>query len=432
MLKKLGAALVLLTVLLATPVRAAAPEEVLTGWYNLLLNLVRHTATYSPPVAARAFAYFGITAYEATASGNPKLHSFVGQLYALKSLPQRDKSKKYDEAVVLNAAMDAAIHDFFSNTGPSGQQAMSAHSAKLKVEVAQGVPKDVVARSEAYGKALEQAILKWSKLDGGAVVVNLGFPPIYEVSKLPGHWVPTNMLQIQQHPLLPLWGKNHPLAMPQSTTCALEALPAYSEDPNSEFYKQAKEVYDTWKGLTPEQTTIARFWSDDPGLSWTPPGHWVGIVLNIMDEKKLDGAHAVDALARVGIAINDGFIGCWSDKYVYDSIRPITYIKKHIDPKFEPILITPPFPEYPSGHSSQTGAAAEALTAVFGDKFAFDDHTHERDGLGVRHFNSFWEAAREAGISRMYGGIHFRAAIDNGLQQGQCVGQYVVKLVTFQ
>ena len=181
----------------------------LTGWYYLLLNLVRHTATYSPPVAARAFAYLGITAYEATASGNPHLKSFAGQLRDLKSLPQREKGKTYDEGVVLNAAMDAAIHDFFANTGPSGQQAMSVHAGKMKVEVAKGIAKDVAARSDAYGRKLEKAILAWSKLDGGAVVVNLGFPPIYEVSKEPGHWVPTNMLQLQQHPLLPLWGNNH-------------------------------------------------------------------------------------------------------------------------------------------------------------------------------------------------------------------------------
>ncbi|MBG1232694.1 vanadium-dependent haloperoxidase [Aestuariivirga litoralis] len=424
--------LALMSLLVVTPARAAAPEDVLTGWYNLLLNLVRHTATYSPPVAARAFAYVGITSYEATASGNPKLRSFAGQLKDLKSLPQRESGKKYDESVVLNAALDAAMQDFFANTGPSGQQAMKAHSAKLKMEVAKGLPKDVVTRSETYGRNLEKAILTWSKLDGGSVVVNLGFPPIYEVSKEPGHWVPTNMLQIQQHPLLPLWGKNHPLAMPESTSCALEPQPKFSTEPVSDFYKMAKEVYDVTKALTPEQKTIARFWSDDPGLSWTPPGHWVGIVLDIMDQKKLDVAHAADALARVGIAINDGFIGCWADKYKYDTIRPITYIKKNIDPKFEPILITPPFPEYPSGHSSQSGAVAEALTAVFGPDFAFDDHTHERDGLGVRHFKSFWDAAKEAGISRLYGGIHFRAAIDNGLQQGQCVGQYVVKLTTFQ
>lgn len=416
--------------LVATPVRAAEPGVVLTTWYNLLLNLVRHTATYSPPVAARAFAYVGIASYEATASGDSQLKSLAGQLNNFKAIPAREAGKTYDEAVVLNAALDAAIADFFSNTGPSGQKAMAANSAKLQAETSKGLPKDVVARSVAYGRRLEKNILEWSKTDGGAVVVNLGFPSNYDVSKLPGRWVPTSTYQLQQRPLLPLWGKNIPLAMPESATCTLQAPPAYSEDPSSEFYKQAKEVYDTVNGLTPEQKAIARFWSDDPGLSWTPPGHWVGIVLDIMQQKNLSVAKTTEALARVGIAINDGFIGSWSDKYKYDYIRPVTFIKKKMDPKWETLLITPPFPEYPSGHSSQSGAAAAALTAMFGDNYAFDDRTHERDGLGVRRFNSFWDAAREAAISRLYGGIHFRAAIDLGLEQGKCIGAYTAKLVT--
>jgi membrane-associated phospholipid phosphatase len=414
--------------LMAGSAAAGAPEDVLAGWYTLLLNLVRHTATYSPPVASRAFAYVGVTAYEATASGDDHLKSLAGQLNGLKALPQREKGKAYDEALLLNAALDAALHDFFSNTGPSGQHALAAHSAKEKAELATGVAPDVAKRSAAYGLTLEKAILAWSKSDGGAVVENLGFPKTYDVSKLPGHWVPTNTYQLQQHPLLPDWGKNRSFAMPDGVTCPLPPPPQYSEDPGSDFYKAAKEVYDTKNNLTPEQKTIARFWSDDPGLSWTPPGHWVGIVLDIMRDKNLPAAKASEALARVGIAIADGFIGCWHEKYKYDYIRPVTFIKKMIDPKWETLLITPPFPEYPSGHSSQTGAAAEALTAVFGDNFAFDDTTHDRDGLGVRHFASFRAAAEEAAISRLYGGIHFRAAIEQGLVQGKCIGAYAAKL----
>ena len=133
---------------------------------------------------------------------------------------------------------------------------------------------------------------------------------------------------------------------------------------------------------------------------------------------------------RASASPADGFIGCWKTNTSTTPFDPITYIKKHIDPKLEPILITPPFPEYPSGHSVADRSPQSALTSRFGDKFAFDDHTHERDGLGVRHFNSFWEAAREAGISRLYGGIHFRPAIDNGLQQGQCIGEYVASSKT--
>jgi hypothetical protein len=404
-------------------------EQVLAGWYNLTLNLVRHTATYSPPVAARAFAYVGVTAYEATASGDPQLHTLAGQLNGLISLPQRESGKTYDEAIVLNAALDAAIHDFFSNTGPSGQYALEAQSRLTKVDVAKGVAPDMVSRSDAYGRSLEKAILAWSKTDGGTKIENLGFPKVYELSKLPGHWVPTSTYQIQQHPLLPNWGKNRTFAMPEGASCPIENPVAYSEDKNSDYIKQAQEVHDVKNGDNTEQKAIARFWSDDPGLSWTPPGHWIGIVLGIADRDHLTIAKTTTVLARLGVAVADGFIGCWHQKYVSDAIRPITVIKKYIDPKWDALLITPPFPEFPSAHSTQSAASAVVLSAEFGDKFGFDDATHERDGLGVRHFNSFWDAANEAGISRMYGGIHFRAAIERGLDQGRCIGAYAAKLV---
>ena len=408
---------------------AVSPEQVLAGWYNLTLNLVRHTATYSPPVASRAFAYVGITAYEATASGNPQLHTLAGQLNDLKSLPQREQGKTYDEAILLNAALDAAMHDFFSNTGPSGQHALEAQSRSTKANVTKDVAPEVATRSDAFGRKLEKAILAWSSTDGGAKITNLGFPKHYELNKAPGHWVPTNEYRLQQAPLLPDWGKNRTFAMPVGSTCGLPPPVAYSEDKTSDYIKQAQVVYDVKNNTTPEQKTIARFWSDDPGLSWTPAGHWIGMVLEIADRDHLPVAKSTAILARLGVAVADGFIGCWQQKYVYDSIRPVTVIHKYIDPKWETLLITPPFAEYPSGNSTQSGAAAVALTTALGDNFAFDDATHERDGLGVRHFSGFWAASNEAGISRMYGGIHFRAAIERGLDQGRCIGAYAAKLV---
>ena len=211
--------------------------------------------------------------------------------------------------------------------------------------------------------------------------------------------------------------------MKNGKDCPVAPHPAFSEDKASAFYKEAEEVYLTVRDITPERVAIARFWSDDPMLTPTPPGHWISIVLQIMDRDALSVEKSAEALARTGIAVADGFIGCWRDKFVYDLVRPVTYIRKNIDPKWEPILITPPFPEFPSGHSTESGAAAEALTAVFGDNFAFDDATHKRDGIKPRHFASFREAAEEAGISRLYGGIHFRAAIELGLEQGRCIGQ---------
>jgi hypothetical protein len=301
---------------------------------------------------------------------------------------------------------------------------------KLSLEVAEGAAADVVARSEAYGQAIADHILTWSAGDGGAVIDNLGFPADYKLIEGPGHWVPTSPIRMQQAPLLPQWGNNRTFAMPNGKSCPLAPPPAYSEDKASDFYKEAIEVYDTRLALTPEQREVARFWSDDPMLSPTPPGHWLWIALQLFERDKADLATQVDVLARLGIATADAFIGCWDAKYQYDLLRPVTYIKKHIDPKWEPLLITPPFPEYPSGHSTQSGAAAEVLTAFYGENFAFEDNTHERDGLKARRFASFHAAAEEAALSRLYGGIHFRAAIERGLEQGRCIGAHVNALKT--
>ena len=401
---------------------------VFRAWYQTILELVRHTSDYSPPVASRSFAYLGIIAYEAVASGSDSLVSLQGQLKGFEGVPHREAGQAYDDSVVVEAALAAAAQELFSHTGPTGQRAMKALEAKLFAAASEGLSADVIARSEEYGKNVAETVLAWSQSDGGANVENMGFPLTYKLKDGPSHWKPTSTIAVQQAPLLPDWGKNRTFAMPEGAACRLPPPPDYSEDPSSEFYKQAFEVYDTRNHLTADQKEIAWFWSDDPMLSPTPPGHWIGITLEFLDAEQADVERSAEVITRLSIALADAFIGCWDTKYEYDLLRPVTYIRKLIDPKWETLIITPPFPEYPSGHSTQTGAAAEALTAVFGDNFAFDDTTHERDGLGVRHFTSFHAAAQEAGISRLYGGIHFRAAIELGLDQGKCIGAYAAKL----
>ncbi len=409
---------------------ATKAEEVLHTWYNLGLELVWHTPTYSPPVASRSFAYLGVTAFEAVASGSDELQTLAGQLHGLKPGPQREAGKAYDEAVVMQAALAFSVQHFFENTGPSGQNAMTKLEVKLREKVSAGVAADVLARSEAYGRAVAEHILAWSQDDGGAVVETLGFPQDYELTKGPSHWVPTSLVALQQKPLLPNWGKNRTFAMPEGTSCALPSHPEYSEDKGSAFYKEALEVYEAKQNLTPERRAIARFWADDAMLSMTPPGHWISIALQIMDRDKVSLDKRVETLARLGVAVADGFIGCWQAKYQYDLIRPISYIRRVIDPKWEPLLNTPPFPEYPSGHSTQSGAAADVLTNLFGENFAFEDKTGAHAGLAPRTFPSFWAAADDAGISRLYGGIHFRAAIENGLEQGRCIAAFTNALRT--
>ncbi|SEA57545.1 PAP2 superfamily protein [Pelagibacterium halotolerans] len=423
---------VVLAVGAAQPAQAQRPDaqDVLVGWNRLILELVRHTPTYSPPVASRAFGYLGVTAYETVASGDDGFSTLAGQLNALDPLPGRAPGAAYDEAILLHAAMSFGANAFFGNTGPTGQRAMDTMDARTATMLAEGVDPDIVARSTALGTAIGEHILAWSLDDGGAVIENLGFPYDFETVEDPSLWVPTNRVAVQQAPLLPGWGNNRPFAMPQGNSCALPPPPAYSEAPGSPFYEEAMEVHDAVVNLTDEQEAIARFWSDDPMLSPTPPGHWIFLTLDALEKKDADLAETVDVLARLGVVLADSFIGCWDAKYQYNLVRPVTYLNRLVDPDWQPILITPPFPEYPSGHSTQSGAAASMLEAHFGENFGFSDRTHEDDGLAVRHFASFWEAAEEAAVSRLYGGIHFRSAIELGLEQGRCIAGFTNALIT--
>ncbi|MCA3555375.1 MAG: vanadium-dependent haloperoxidase [Aestuariivirga sp.] len=428
-----GVAAAALSGLTGGPARAgdaAAGGGILRQWYKVVLMLVRHTATYSPPVASRAFAYLGVAAYQAVASGSTSLVPLAGQLNGLKALPPRDPLKRYSDAVIAHCVMASAVKTFFGNTGPTGQRVMAAAEKKLKGDALKGLPDDVIGASLAYGETLKAAIVDWSKDDGGAVIENMGFPMEYPVSKEPGRWNPTSPIRMQQFPLLPTWGLNRTFAMPSGTSCGLPPPPAYSEDPNSAFMRQAREVHEVTAHLTPEQIAIARFWSDDPMLSFTPPGHWIAIAHDLLADKNAGLDETAEVMMRLGVAMADGFIGCWNAKFRYDYVRPVTVIRKLIDAKWEPLLITPPFPEYPSGHSTESGAAAAVLTSIYGDNFAFTDSTHARDGLGERTFESFNAAAGEAGISRLYGGIHFRPAIEQGLAQGRCIAQFAIGLRT--
>ncbi|MGE0500862.1 MAG: vanadium-dependent haloperoxidase [Rhizobiaceae bacterium] len=406
------------------------PQEILRDWYYLMNELVRHTPTYSPPVASRSFGYLGITAFEAAVGGSDRLVSLVGQLREFESVPAREAGAVYDETIVVSAAMSDAIVYYFGNTGPTGQRAIRTAQTKWRARVVEGVADDVVARSEAFGKAMAASIHEWSLDDGGAVVTNMGFPEEWDLPKGDDKWAPTSPIRQQQLPLLPEWGKNRTFAIDSGATCATPGNPPFSTEAASQFYKEAHEVYETGRNATPEQLTIARFWSDDPMLSMTPPGHWVSIALQVAQSANLSHEDNVDLLARMGVAMSDAFVGCWNEKYVYNLIRPVTYIRKFIDPKWEPALNTPPFPEYPSGHSTVSGAMGAVLTAFFGENYAFEDKTGSPDGRNPRNYKSFNEAADEAGISRLYGGIHFHSAIVDGLAQGRCIGEFTNALKT--
>ncbi len=409
--------------------RADVSREVLLTWHRLILELVRHTATYIPPVAARAFAYIGVTAHEALATGNPSLQSLAGQLTDLAPLPARGAGA-FDEPCVVHGALAAVVQGLFANTGPTGQRAMIKITQMMGETAGSGIADDVIGPSVAHGQAVAAHILTWSQGDGGAVIDNMGFPHDYTPGTRPQDWVPTSLIRLQQAPLLPAWGGCRPFAIPAAADLDAPPHPAFSDAPGSEFHTFALEVSETGRTLTDEQKLIARFWSDDPMLTPTPAGHWISIVMQIANRDTMPVERIAATLAKMGVAQADAFICCWSTKFKFNLLRPVTYIKRHIDKAWEPLLITPPFPEYTSGHSSQSGAASVVLTSIFGENFGFDDATHVDEGLPVRSFASFAAAAEEAAASRLYGGIHFRFGNEAGLAQGRAVGAFAARLRT--
>jgi hypothetical protein len=262
--------------------------------------------------------------------------------------------------------------------------------------------------------------------DGGHEGYLRNFPADYAPPAGPGLWVPTPPGYLRA--LQPYWGGNRTFLPGPPVGDPGPPVP-YSTDPASGCFAEAHEVYTTVNELTDEQMAIARFWSDDPGMTATPPGHSVSILSQVLRQEDASLAEAAEAYARLGIAVGDAFVACWRIKYRYNLLRPITYIRDVIEPAWgNPLpLTTPPFPEYTSGHSVQSAAAAAVMTAQFGD-VAFVDHSHDARGLPARSFASFNAAAAEAAISRLYGGIHFRAAIDRGLVQGRLIGQRAAAL----
>jgi hypothetical protein len=396
--------------------------DVALAWFAELLHLIRETPGFSPPVASRAIGYAGVTLYETVVDGMPDHVSLAGLLSGLSPLPPPGRSAAYHWPSVANAALAELFRLLFPGAPAARMEALDRLEATHDSAPNAGLRR----RSVERGRSVAQAVFHWSKSDGGHEGYLRNFPVEYVAPVGPGLWQPTP--PGFQAALQPLWGTNRPF-MADPEECMPEPPPAYSTDPSSAFFAEAFEVYQAVNQLMPEQRAIAHFWSDDPGQTATPPGHSISILTQLLSQQGASLATAAETYARLGIALADSFIGCWHVKYQHNLLRPITYVQAHIDPSWgDPLpLVTPPFPEYTSGHSVQSAAAAQVLAAHFG-KLEFIDHTHDDRGLPARSFSSFDEMAAEAAISRLYGGIHFRAAIDRGLDQGRCIGRRAVAL----
>ena len=417
--------------------RSQGPEaeaEVAFAWFDLQLQLAQTTPGFSPPVVSRAFAYTGVTLYEALVPGAEQYQTLAGQLNALTELPQPSPGVRYHWPTVANSALATITRFMYPNASAENKAAIDTLYERFADTYASDVDEDVFARSVTQGRVVADAIYIWSLTDGGHEGHLRNFPATYDPVSGESMWRPTPRRGGDPQPaLLPYWGNNRPFVLKAGDECAPAAPPEYSEDPESPFYAEAMEVYETVNNLTMEQNVIASFWSDNPGQTATPPGHSLAITtLLLRQQPDLALAEAGEVYAKVGIAVADAFIGCWNIKYKYNLPRPVTVIQEMIDPDWMPPLTTPPFPEYPSGHSVQSGAVAQVLTATFGEYYAFHDNTHEARGFAPRLFESFLAFADEAAMSRLYGGIHYRAAIEEGLLQGRCIGDRVNALAFYR
>lgn len=406
-------------------------HSVATAWFDLILELIRQTPGFSPPVASRALGYAAVTLYESVGPGIPDATSLAGQLNNLDFLPQVALDAAYHWPSVANAALAGITRRLFAAGGGAQRAAIDGLEINLRKRFSSQAPPDVIRRSIQHGRLVAAAIYAWSRTDGGHEGYMFNTATDFVTPIGAGLWARTP--PGYQQPLQPYWGQNRPLLLDSGAECAPPPPPAYSTDPNSPMYQEAKEVYDTVRNLTPEQREIALFWSDDPNLTATPPGHSIALAIQVLRDENASLALAAETLARVGMAVSDAFIACWNIKYEYNRIRPLDYIQKVIDPKWnnpaptDPV-ITPPFPEYPSGHSTEIGAAAAVLTGIFGDNYLVIDRSQERLGFAPRVYPSFDAVAEEAAISRLYGGIHFRSANEAGLAQGRCIGAKVLSL----
>ncbi|WP_420456022.1 vanadium-dependent haloperoxidase [Rubrivirga sp.] len=379
---------------------------------------------FSPPQASRVYAYATVAGYEAARLADPGLASYAGRLNGLDPLPEPDGA--VDPLLAATQAFFRVADAMVFSQDRLGSPRDSALAAF------DGIDRATRRRSLAYGDAVAEHVLAWADADGYARTRSL---TRYTPADAPGAWQPTPPAYIEA--IEPYWGELRPFVLDSVGAYRAPPPSPFSTAPGSAFFQEVREVYDETTDMTDEERLIASFWDcnpfvlhEDGHLSYatkkiSPGGHWMGIVGIAVEANRDTPARAWAAFSQTAVALADAFIVSWADKYRTNLVRPETVIRQTLDPTWQPLLQTPPFPEYTSGHSVISTAAAEVLTSIYGD-VAFVDDVEVPYGLPERRFESFRAAAAEAAISRLYGGIHYRPAIENGVVQGRAVGETVV------
>jgi len=378
-----------------------------------------------PPTAARAYALHCLAGYEALLPGMPRHRSLTGQLADLPTLPRPRTGEPLDWPLVLMAASATACRGLFAQVSDAGRAAIDEReAADLATRRAAGVNARQEKVSREHGAAVARAVLAWAATDGHAQALATPYtPPVGDSS-----WVPTppnfgTAIEPYCHLVRPM------VLRTTDEVAPAEPIP-FSSRPGSPFYAQAQVVVDQALANTAETKDIARFWTDNPGFSGLPAGHWLWIAAQVGEQRQLGLDVTVEALARTAVAMNDAFLNCWTWKYRYDLLRPVTYIRRYFDNHagWSTWVNTPQFPEYTSGHSVASRAAAVVLTDLLGPVSFTDTTLATTVGIArsSRSYADFHAAAAMAAQSRIYGGIHYPMGIEAGVAQGDQVGSLVV------
>ncbi len=393
------------------------------------LNDIVLENNFPPMIAARNYTYASIAAYECIAAGDSVYQSLSGQIRHLPPMPEMAAANiDYPLAATL-----AFIKVGNAVTFPEGSMIEYYNEILLEADSA-GMPAEMIAQTKQFSDTIVRTVLNWSRDDHYSVTRGASR---YTVTDTPGRWVPTPPMYASG--MEPHWMEIRTMVMDSSSQFKPERPPLFDlKNKNSVYYKALMEVKNTGDSLTAEQKHIADFWDDNPfkmnvaghvmfaTKKFSPAGHWMNITGIACNKAGADFSTTVAAYAKTSIALFDGFISCWDEKYRSNFVRPETAINANVDPEWRPYIQTPPFPTYTSGHSTISAAAAEVMTEFFGDKLTFTDTSSLEFGIASREIISFRSAAAEAGISRLYGGIHYRFDLDAGRAAGTKVGRLIV------
>lgn len=412
------------------PVLREDDVTMVVEWNRFILRSETACEGYRGAVAARAYGYIGLAAYEAALPGLAGKFKSLKSMYPGMELPEAPDPSAYNRQIALNACYAAMLHKFYLVAPDPVRQDNNRLEEKWQHCFAQDLDTSVVRQSIQFGKAVADAVYTWSATDSlGFEANHHNYERGYVPPEGPGRW--KTSADFPMPALLPYWGKVRPFVITTERYLA-KPIPPYTAETNQAYYRQAVEIISLSSPMSPENQWIGEFWNDDhPGMMFTPPGHWLAITNQVVEKEHPSLEKTLETYLRVGFALSDAIVATWYSKYYYNLERPETFIQQYIDKNWRPYAPSPSFPAYPSGHAMMGAAAAAVLTSLYGQGYHMMDCSHDKlDNVTVkpREFNSFDQMAQENALSRIIIGVHWRMDIEEGMRLGGRIGKEVADL----